>query len=84
MTEADRTGTCSQAQPVLQNLCHQCPLRSLQEVDGMLGFRCCKCDTNYFTLSDTEKKKKKSLGSRWLQHLSTTCICCLIRFHFVP
>lgn len=68
MIETDRTETSSQVQPVLQNLCHQCPLHSLQQVDGMPGFRCCKCDTDYITLSDTEKIK--SLGSRWLQHLS--------------
>lgn len=43
---------------VPQNLRHQCPLRSLQQVDGMPGFRCCKCDTNYISLSDTEKEKK--------------------------
>lgn len=62
MTETDRTETCSQVQPVLQNLCHQCPLCSLQQVDGMPGFRCCKCDTNYITLSDTEKKKVSAPG----------------------
>lgn len=66
MIEGDKTETCRFNQS--SKICHQCPLHSLQQVDGMPGFRYCKRDTDYIILSDTEKKVWASSGFSICQH----------------